>query len=65
MEGFKKQTFTDHTLAEFLREHDALNGWTISENRTDWYTPDKRILVIALYSGSGGMTVEYWVRRGI
>ena len=30
----------DHTFAEYLRKHDAINHWTANRDVTTWYTPD-------------------------
>jgi hypothetical protein len=62
MYGFKQREFTDHTLAEFLREHKAIDNVHRTANSNQWITPDNRVLVVAIYSGTKGMTVTYWVR---
>lgn len=62
---FKEREFTDHSLAAFLREHGAIDNHQKVGPSNEWRTPDGRVLVIALYSGEGGMTVKYWVRDPI
>jgi hypothetical protein len=64
MFGFTQREFTDHSLAEFLRKHGAIDNCRKAGTSNQWHDA-KGALVVAVYSGEGGMTVTYWVREDV
>ena len=52
---------SDHAIAAFLRRNDAIDDFITRANSSQWSNASGVILV-ALYTGEGGMTVTYWVR---
>ena len=49
---------TDHELAAYLKQHDALHNYKTEGNNTCWYTPQGEIVASVAYDNTASIKLS-------